>query len=169
MYKKFGIYIFWFFVFAQTHAQNVGFGTNNPLDRLHVNGVTRTAGINLVGNSAIETGFGLAGKELNAGKFGYGLFTPNTLDIVGGGNTYLDRKIRFWGEAGCIFEGGAIFNGNIGIGIFLPTQKLEINGKLKIGNDVNVATSGTIRYNASLKDFEGFDGITWKSFIKFNY
>jgi len=154
-------------VFAiSMNAQKVGIGLNNPLDLLHVNGITRTTGIKLVGSSDIETGFGLVGKEVNAGKIGYALFTANTLDVVGGGNAYLDRKIRFWGEAGCTFEGGATFNGNIGIGNFLPLQKLEINGKIKIGNDANVPTAGTIRYNATLQDFEGFDGVTWKSFTK---
>jgi len=147
-------------------AQNVGIGLNNPLDLLHINGITRTTGIKLVGNSAIETGFGLVGKEVNSGKIGYSLFTANTLDIVGGGNAYLERKIRFWGEAGCTFEGGATFNGNIGVANFLPTEKLEVNGKIKIGDDVNVPTAGTIRYNATSKDFEGFDGTTWKSFTK---
>lgn len=158
-----------FWCICQAIGQNVGIGLPMPLDRLHVNGVTRTTGINLVGNSAIETGFGIVGKEINAGKIGYGLFTPNTLDIVGGGSSNLDRKIRFWAEGGSIFEGRATFNGNIGIGNFSPSQRLEVNGKIKIADDGNTSTAGTIRYNNILKDFEGFDGSVWQSFTKNSY
>lgn len=155
-----------FWCISEAIGQNVGIGLPNPLDRLHVNGITRTTGINLVGNSAIETGFGIVGKEQSAGKIGYGLFTFNTLDIVGGGNAYLERKIRFWAEGGSIFEGQATFNGNVGIGNFSPAQKLEVNGKIKIADDVNTSTAGTIRYNTTLQDFEGFNGTIWQSFTK---
>ena len=155
---------FWFLLQAQ--GQNVGIGIATPLDKLHVNGTTRTTGINLVGNSAIETGFGILGKEESAGKIGYGLFTPNTLDIVGGGNAYLERKIRLWAEGGSTFEGHATFNGNIGVGNLSPSQRLEVNGKIKIADDGNTPTAGTIRYNNTLQDFEGFNGTTWQSFTK---
>lgn len=155
-----------FYLLIQAQAQNVGIGIAVPLDKLHVNGTTRTTGINLVGNSAIETGFGIAGKEESAGKIGYGLFTSNTLDIVGGGNAYLDRKIRFWAEGGSTFEGKATFNGNVGIGNLSPSQKLEVNGKIKIADDANISSAGTIRYNNTLQDFEGFDGTKWQSFTK---
>lgn len=155
-----------FWCLSKTEGQNVGIGTATPLDKLHVNGITRTTGINLVGNSGIETGFGIVGKEINAGKIGYGLFTPNTLDILGGGNSHLDRKIRFWAEGGATFEGQATFNGNVGIGNFSPSQRLEVNGKVKITDDGNAPSSGTIRYNTTLKDFEGFNGTTWQSFTK---
>lgn len=52
---------------------------------------------------------------------------------------------------------------NTGIGISTPSQKLDINGKLKIGNDNAAPTAGTIRFNNALKDFEGFNGAEWKS------
>ena len=167
MMKKIPTILFLAFLFTvKAQSQNVGIGTTNPLDKLHVNGTTRTTGINLVGNSAIETGVGIAGKEENAGKIGYGLFTPNTLEILGGGNSNLDRKIRFWAEGGSTFEGQATFNGNLGIGNLSPSQKLDVNGKIKIADDANVAAAGTIRYNTTLQDFEGFNGTTWQSFTK---
>jgi len=113
---------------------NVGIDTNNPLDRLHVNGVTRTSGINLVGNSAIETGFGLAGKEINAGKIGYALFTPNTLDIIGGGTPVIPRRIRFWAEGGSIFE-GPINVSEINSYTGLTSGIINVNAFTKLGNE----------------------------------
>jgi hypothetical protein len=52
---------------------------------------------------------------------------------------------------------------NIGINTTTASQKLDVNGKIKIGNDVAVPTAGTIRYNEAMLDFEGFNGIEWKS------
>jgi Kelch motif len=50
---------------------------------------------------------------------------------------------------------------NVGIGVPVPLQKLDVNGAIKIGT---TATNqpGTIRFNAG--KFEGGDGINWKSF-----
>ena len=54
--------------------------------------------------------------------------------------------------------------GNVGIGTSSPTQKIDIAGKIKIGNDNQTGTEGTIRYNSSNKYFEGFDGTNWVAF-----
>jgi hypothetical protein len=54
-------------------------------------------------------------------------------------------------------------DGNVGIGQPTPTAKLHVNGKLKIGDDTQVATSGTIRWNTQTQDFEGFNGTDWIS------
>ena len=47
----------------------------------------------------------MAGKEINAGKIGYQVFTPDALDIVGAGTAGNTRKIRFWNEGGASFAG----------------------------------------------------------------
>lgn len=49
---------------------------------------------------------------------------------------------------------------NVGIGVPTPTQKLEVNGAIKVGT---TATNqpGTIRYNSG--NFEGGDGSNWMS------
>jgi hypothetical protein len=57
--------------------------------------------------------------------------------------------------------------GNVGIGTTLaPQQKLEVNGKIKIGNDNAADVAGSIRYNTTTKDFEGFTGSGWVSLTK---
>ena len=94
----------------------VGIGTLTPSAKLHV-----------AGNQKIDSAFTLefgAGisKEANAGKIGYNTFTPDALDIVGAGTLGTNRKINFFAE------GGAVFNGNVGIGIANPSFRLDING-----------------------------------------
>lgn len=51
---------------------------------------------------------------------------------------------------------------NVGIGIANPSEKLEVNGAIKIG--VNTGTAaGTIRWNPATSDFEGYNGSSWLS------
>lgn len=52
---------------------------------------------------------------------------------------------------------------NVGISTTTPSQRLDVNGKIKIGNDAAAASAGSIRYNEAMQDFEGFNGIEWKS------
>jgi hypothetical protein len=51
---------------------------------------------------------------------------------------------------------------NVGIGTNTPTEKLDVNGGIKIGNTNNTA-KGTIRWNESKNDFEGYNGTAWVS------
>jgi hypothetical protein len=52
----------------------------------------------------------------------------------------------------------AIVAQNVGIGVSVPTQKLDIDGAIKIGNS-NINNAGSIRYNNN--QFEGSNGNTW--------
>jgi hypothetical protein len=99
---------------------NVGIGLSNPSSLLHLNG-----NMKINNNNSIELGAGIGGKEVNAGKIGYGVFTPNTIDIVGAGTNTSNRKIRFWAEGGSTFEG-----------------PIEIYAPLKAGG--NAGTSGQV-------------------------
>src|SRR5690606_13583221 len=50
----------------------------------------------------------------------------------------------------------------INIGATLPTQSLDVGGKIRLSNDGSTPFAGTMRYfNGS---FSGYDGSTWKSF-----
>ena len=49
-------------------------------------------------------------------------------------------------------------DGKIGIGTDTPSQKLEVGGKVKIGDDTNTPYAGTIRWNSTTNDFEGYTG-----------
>jgi hypothetical protein len=105
---------------------NVGIGMNQPLDKLEING--RVA---IMHNYGLEFGKYVSGKETNAGKIGYALFTANTLDIVGAGTAPNNRKLRFWAEGGSIFEGPADFYGNI------SPRSISIVNNLPLNTGVN--------------------------------
>lgn len=51
---------------------------------------------------------------------------------------------------------------NVGIGTNSPSQKLEVNGAIRIGNTGN-STTGAIRWNNTKNDFEGYNGTAWVS------
>jgi hypothetical protein len=51
---------------------------------------------------------------------------------------------------------------NVGIGTTNPSEKLEVNGGIKIGTTTNTA-KGTIRWNETKNDFEGYNGAAWVS------
>jgi hypothetical protein len=69
--------------------------------------------IGIFGNNALEFGYSIVGKEASAGKIGYGIFTANTLDIVGAGNSYSNRKVKVWAEGGSEITGSLAINGEI--------------------------------------------------------
>lgn len=52
---------------------------------------------------------------------------------------------------------------NVGVGTTSPTQRLHVNGKIKVGDDVASPSAGTMRWNAARSDFEGFNGTEWLS------
>ena len=53
--------------------------------------------------------------------------------------------------------------GNVGIGEISPNQKLDIDGKIEIGNDNQAATTGAVRFNSISGNFEGYNGTEWVS------
>ena len=67
--------------------------------------IRASGGVGIAGNAPLEFGFGIAGKEVNAGRIAYSEFTAGALDIVGGGTTAANRSIKFWCEGGATFTG----------------------------------------------------------------
>ncbi len=105
-------------------AGNVGIGETTPSAKLEVNG-----GVKITSSNRLEFGSDVAGKEPNAGKIGYEAFTPDTLDIVGAGDTATTRKVKIHAEGGTEFTGGIRVRGG------LPgTYGTNNNGYAFIGN-----------------------------------
>lgn len=52
----------------------------------------------------------------------------------------------------------------VGIGTSTPSEKLQGDGAIVVGNNSNTSpVAGTIRWNATTEDFEGYDGYAWRS------
>ncbi|MFM2392936.1 MAG: hypothetical protein RLZZ546_918 [Bacteroidota bacterium] len=54
----------------------------------------------------------------------------------------------------------------VGVNTPTPEQSLHVNGKIKLGNDDVSPVAGTMRFNPSTDDFEGYDGTKWISFTR---
>lgn len=125
---------------------NVGIGSSDPQERLHINGALRL-------DQSQPTFRFYSGPTFLA----FFQHSFDNLSIINRMNGSL--KLGTNSNTKMTIDS----NGFVGIGTSTPTQMLEISGKLKLGNDVNVATGGELRYNSASQDFEGFDGANWKS------
>ena len=51
----------------------------------------------------------------------------------------------------------------VGVNNANPEQALDVSGKIKLTDDATAPTAGTLRYNATEDDFQGYNGTEWKS------
>jgi len=74
-------------------------------------------------------------------------------------------SLRFWNDNVPDSKNAltVLKNGNMGVGVVLPSSKLEINGGVKIGYQANcgLSNSGTIRYNSVDRYMEFCNGFSW--------
>ena len=57
---------------------------------------------------------------------------------------------------------GTTAHAQVGVNTTTPTQTLDVNGKLKVADDNTPPEKGTIRFNDTTDEFEGYDGTEWK-------
>lgn len=146
--------------FSPLHSQNVGIGTNAPLDRLHVAGnvrvdglagaATRIVGANAVGTLVIVAP-GINGQVLTQ-TAGGPIWQNASTDWTILGNTGTSAITNFIGTADNTdfvtrtnnTERMRVTNGgSVGIGTSGPTDRLQVNGNVRIGID-NPANTGTL-------------------------
>jgi hypothetical protein len=127
------------------------------------------------------------GSGATAGTQNYNRANVSIANGVFAGGTTLSFEMRAWRTytvaGGCITSENRILNNtwsiilhysdeietpNIGINDSSPVSSLDINGKLKIGDDFNNPVEGMIRYNYTTQDFEGYNGEEWLSLTKRN-
>src|SRR5271154_4049916 len=84
------------------------------IDKLSVKQSLGVAGPTTIsGKNTLEFGAGVSSKEVSAGKIGYQTFTADALDIVGAGDAYANRKIKFWAAGGATLDGSLTVSGNV--------------------------------------------------------
>ena len=143
-------------------ANKVGIGTSSPAGKLHVFSTTNPlvtfksdAGSTLIldrGTTSNETAVQFRTGGIDDWLIG--------LDNAPSGNVS-DFAIKKTNNGSPDFVLKA--NGNVGIGTAEPMEKLEVNGAVKIGMSTGESL-GSIRWSGS--DFEGWDGLSWKSFTQ---
>ncbi|MBN2766388.1 MAG: tail fiber domain-containing protein [Paludibacteraceae bacterium] len=122
------------------NSGNVGIGVTSPSAKLHLTAGAGNAAIKIDNTSYLEFGAGISGKEGNAGKIAYQLYTVDALDIIGAGTDGLsNRKIKFWAEGGSYFNGyinvtgGAYCNGTAWVDASDARLKRDIQSMTKYG------------------------------------
>jgi len=73
--------------------------------------------------------------------------------------------VTIGGNPGNAPTNGLYVNGFTGMGTTSPSEKLQVNGAIRLNGSAssNDPAAGTIRWNPSTVDFEGYDGSGWKS------
>jgi hypothetical protein len=149
-------------------ASTMAGSTASVFERLKItkDGVVNVgAFFNLNNPNALNTGVS------NNISFGGSNYTTGFISTIGTSNSAARMAFytgySFTGGASSMLERLTISNtGNVGIANTNPTQKLEVNGKIKIADDTNTAVAGNVRWNSFRKDFEGYDGSEWLSLTK---
>lgn len=113
----------------------LGIGNYAPQVPLHLSGLMKIDGAN-----TIEFGAGVPGKQVDAGKIGYQVFSTDALDIIGAGTNPSNRKVKFYAEGGSAFTG-----------------KVDITGKLTAGDSVKI--NAPTKMNGNLLVNNGWVGI----------
>jgi hypothetical protein len=147
-----------------SNSGNVGIGTYSPAVMLHVYGgdmlVESTGGSSgvLLSHGSATTYAPSSGVSqfVSAYDANYGWAMGKTLLT---NNNYHISNLTFARDNDITVLDASGF---VGIGMATPLQKLDVAGAIRIG-DAAAANDGTIRYSS--RDFAGFDGARWKSFI----
>jgi Chaperone of endosialidase len=124
------------------NGTNVGVGTTTPTEKLEVNGKTKT------NNIQVTTG-ATSGYVLQSDATGNGTWVnPSILSVTEIDPQVSSSTVNYlpkWNGT-TLVDGQVFDNGtNIGIGITTPTEKLDVNGKIKATN-LQVTTGATTGY-----------------------
>jgi Peptidase_G2, IMC autoproteolytic cleavage domain len=123
-------------------------GSINATDGLCINGVCKGSWSQV----ASQWSDGSGSINYGGGSVGIGISSPvYKLDVNGGTNNFRAKAATTSAnDAIATFENNTAIqmivrgNGNVGLGITGPTEKLEVNGNLKVSGTGNITATGTI-------------------------
>ncbi|MEZ4434302.1 MAG: hypothetical protein R3F65_18000 [bacterium] len=138
------------------------YGNLGATGTLTVDGTVRAAG------KLLDLGAAVAGRQVDAGKIGYGTFEADTLGIVGAGATQPTRKVTIWSEGGLSVRGPADVTGALTAGSVASDGALSAGGALAVEGDATVRGSlntvgGALvqgRMAIGQSDYVGYGGVT---------
>ena len=136
----------------------IGMGLSNPASQLDMDG-----DFTMRGNRRIDfMPLGSATPDASIVSNGSDLFfsaSKNNANMIHQANDDIEFKTK---QGSSAFATEVIIkeDGKVGIGTVTPTEKLEVDGGIKVGT-TTTSNAGTIRYSGS--DFEGYDGTSWLS------
>lgn len=135
------------------HSGKLGLGVSSPSEMLDVKGNVKVENGANTGSLLLKPGDALKAGSIefkNADNAVFGTISSDTSNMTY--QTINSTKHH-------VFQGG-----NVGIGTTTPPVKLEINGAIKIGNDIGTTTApseGMIRFNSTTGKFQGYNGVSW--------
>lgn len=134
----------------------------NLLELPAVRGSSNSSGT----ESYSRTGVSIANGTYPGGtRLDFEMHAFRTAEITPGCNSAVNKvDNRTWQIT--VFFGAEIKVPKVGINTSSPQQSLELNGKLKLSDDAVSPQAGTIRWNSSTSDFEGYNGSSWLSLTK---
>lgn len=92
-------------IHSDSSSTDVVFGYGRSATLTETARITGAGNLLLRDKGVLALGSNVAGKELNAGKIGYEVFSPDALDIVGAGTDNTNRKVKVYAEGGTTFTG----------------------------------------------------------------
>ena len=141
-----------------TEVGNVGIGTGNPLGNLHV----KSTGGNSVTFDAASTS---AYSVLDFSKAGtawgtIGIYASDPNFYIN--SRQLSSKLVLAGGNGSTAHMTIDTTGNVGVGSSSPSEKLEVNGAIKLGTTTST-NAGTLRWDGT--NFQGYIGGAWANLV----
>ena len=140
----------------QTGSYNIALGYNsaNQIVKGSYNTVIGTGG------SYINNGNG----NISIGNSANGTDTASLDNIIAIGHDITIDGIRPATDNTIILGNSTAEGPKVGVGIYIPQAKLDVNGDIRVGGTTAPCTGaneGAIRYESSSKKFQGCDGSNW--------
>lgn len=113
-----------------------------------------------------RTGVTIAnGTYAGSTRLDFEMHAWRTVEVTPGCNTSVNR-VNATSWVITVYYSNQNITPKVGVNTSMPGQSLQVNGKIQLGDDLVAPVAGTIRWNNSSNDFEGFDGTQWLSLTK---